>query len=210
MPLFSIAQFNESAPRDAKHYNFRTQVYTGGPTILKSAFKLSNRFQDAATYQGKPLIGAEFDYRPVSWFSVGADVSYRYGQVSFDVLDSTLFTEIKDKWGVQLSDYVDPFGHYELKIPRLRVMVKANFHVLPEESISDLYFTLGIGYNRVKSSLYLNDQEINYVNRIGTFSMPLAYRTSVGYGLHFTKNIGAFVEVGIGGPIISGGITARF
>lgn len=205
--LTSLAQernaFNVENP-------FRVQVYTGGPNFLKSATKFSSNFQDKVTYNGRPMIGVEADYKIVDWFSLGVDVSYRYGQLDVDVLDSSLFEEINDKWGVDVSQYADPFGHYSLKVPKFKAMVKANFHALPNESRSDLYFTIGIGYNKVKPRLFLDDNEIQFFKRIGTFSLPLAYRTSVGYSYNFTKNIGAFAEVGIGGPIVSGGLNLKF
>jgi hypothetical protein len=33
---------------------------------------------------------------------------------------------------------------------------------------------------------------------------------SVGYSFHFIENVGIFTEVGLGGPILSAGLTARF
>jgi hypothetical protein len=33
---------------------------------------------------------------------------------------------------------------------------------------------------------------------------------SAGYSYHFTENIGVFTEVGLGGPLLSAGLTARF
>lgn len=187
---------------------FRVQVYAGGPSMLKMAFNYSNKFQDAVTFKGLPGIGGEFSYKFTDWFSLGCDINYRYGQVDFDVSDSTLFEEIDDKWNIDLGKY-DPFGHYTLKIPRLRTTIVANFHVLPAESNSDLYFSLGFGFNKVRARLYLDDQKIDF-KKLGNISMPLAYRTSVGYAYHFVDNVGVFAEVGLGGPLISAGITARF
>ena len=189
---------------------FRIQVYTGGPSLTKVAVDVSNNFQDKLTYSGVPLIGMEFDYKIVDWFSIGLDASYRFGQVEFDVMDSTFFEEVNDRWDINLSNYIDPFGHYELKIPRFRGMLKANFHVLPAESRSDLYFTAGIGYNQSRPKLFIDNNEVEVVSRVGLVSLPVSYRTSVGYSYHFINNLGVFAEVGIGGPIFSGGITARF
>ena len=189
---------------------FRVQVYTGGPSFTKMAVKFSNNYQDAVTYSGVPLLGVEFDYKVVDWFSIGIDASYRFGKIEFDVMDSTFYEDINERWDLDLSELVDPFGHYELNIPRFKGMVKANFHVLPAASRSDLYFTAGIGYNRSKPKLILNDKEIKFFNRIGKISLPIAYRTSVGYSYSFTNNIGAFAEVGLGGPIFSGGLSVKF
>ena len=208
--VFAGFAFGQDFERTRIEQPFRVQVYTGGPSWVKMGVNFSNNYQDEVTYSGVPLLGVEFDYKIVDWFSIGVDASYRFGQIEFDILDSTFYTDINDRWDVDLSEYADPFGHYEMKIPRFRAMVKANFHVLPAESRADLYFTAGVGYNRAKPRLFLNDNEIKFVNTIGKFSLPVAYRTSVGYSYHFMNNLGVFAEVGLGGPIVSGGITARF
>lgn len=189
---------------------FRIQVYSGGPSILKAAFRLSNRFQEEVTYSGKPLVGLSADYRLLPWLSVGADLSYRYGQMEFIIDDSTMYQEMEEKWDVDLSEYADPFGKYELKFPRLRIMVAATAHFLKPTSDADFYLQMGIGYNRVKPRLCLDESEIRYFNKIGTLSMPVAYRLAVGYGYHFGDHFGAFAELGIGGPVFSLGASFRF
>lgn len=189
---------------------FRFQVYTGGPSLLKMAFKISSNYQDKVTYSGNPSIGFVADYKLKSWFSVGLDVNYRYGQMDFDVSDSMFFQEWDDRLDIVLGVF-DPFGHYTLKIPRYRVMANMNFHFLKAYSRSDLYLSLGLGVNKVKPKLYIDGQNLQFLNRyIGRISFPLAYRISMGYAFHFTENFGVFSEVGLGGPIISGGLTARF
>lgn len=189
---------------------FRIQVYTGGPSILKSAFRLSSSFQNEVTFNGKSLIGLSADYRILSWLSVGVDASYRYGQLDFTLSDSTNFNYIRDKWGIDVSEIANPFGHYELKFPRFRMMVSGTVHCLKAESESDLYIQIGLGYNHVRPKLYKDEVEIQYFNKIGTFSLPVAYRLSVGYAYHFAGYFGVFGELGIGGPIFSGGLSVRF
>jgi|TARA_R110000737_G_scaffold50259_1_gene71238 hypothetical protein len=189
---------------------FRVQIYTGGPSLLKSAVNVSQKWQDEVTYSGVPLIGGVFDVRVKDWLSVGVDASFRSGNLEFDVMDSTLYTQIEEKWDIRLDEYVDPFGHYELKLPRTRIMFNFNIHALPVNSRSDLYFGFGIGYNNLKPRLTLNGNEIPYFKSIGKISMPMAYRTSVGYSYNFSEHFGAFAEVGIGGPIVSGGLNVKF
>lgn len=209
--IFAIVNGFAQEVKEAEDFNrFRVQAYVGGPSLMKKAVNFSNKFQDKVTWQGTPLMGVEFDYRFAEWFSLGADVAFRTGKVQFDVMDSTFFEEIDNRWDVDVSDFVDPFGHYELKVVRTRVMVKANFHVLPAESRSDLYFTAGIGYNNLNTGLTLDDKRVPFFNKVGKISMPIAYRTSMGYSYNFTENIGVFGEVGLGGPIVSGGLNVKF
>lgn len=209
--IFAIANGFAQEVRETEDFNrFRVQTYVGGPSLMKTAVNFSNNFQDKITWKGTPLIGGEFDYRFAEWFSLGADVAVRSGKLQFDILDSTFFQEIDDKWNVDVSEFVDPFGHYEMKLVRTKVMVKANFHVLPAESRSDLYFTAGIGYNNLKSNLTLDGERVPFFNKVGKISLPVAYRTSIGYSYNFTENVGLFGEVGLGGPIVSGGLNIKF
>lgn len=189
---------------------FRIQVYTGGPSILKAAFNFSKSFQDKVTYSGNALIGFSADYRVSDWLSVGGEVTYRYGELNMDITDSSSYVYLRDKWGLNEADIPNPYGHYRLEIPRLRIMAMATAHALGTEQPSDVYAQFGLGYNSVKPTLFLNEKEVEYFNRIGTFSLPLAYRLSVGYGYHFRNAVGVFGEVGIGGPIFSVGVSARF
>jgi hypothetical protein len=189
---------------------FRVQVYTGGPSMLKSAVKISNNWQEEVTYSGTPLIGGVFDVRVKDWLSIGIDASYRSGNLEFDIMDSTLYTQIEEKWDIRLDEYVNPFGHYKLKLPRTRVMFNFNIHALPVHSRSDLYFGFGIGYNNVNPRLTLNGEDVKFFKNVGKISLPMAYRTSVGYSYNFSEHVGAFAEIGLGGPIVSGGINVKF
>jgi hypothetical protein len=188
----------------------RIQVYAGGPSLLKMAFKIASKYQDEFTYSGYPGLGVSLDYKLKSWISVGAEFNYRYGQIDFDISDSAFYQVVNDRFDI-VNTIFNPFGHYMLKLPRYRFMANVNFHLLKEYRASDLYISLGLGINRLKPQLYLNDQSLVMLNRyIGFISLPVAYRISLGYSYHFLPSVGIFGELGVGGPIFSGGITARF
>jgi len=188
----------------------RIQVYAGGPSLLKMAFKIASKYQDEFTYSGYPGLGASLDYKLKSWISVGAEFNYRYGQIDFDISDSAFYEVVNDRFDI-VNTVFNPFGHYTVKLPRYRFMANVNFHLLKEYSASDLYISLGLGINRLKPQLFLNNQSVEILNRyIGFISLPVAYRISMGYAYHFTSSLGIFGELGVGGPVFSGGITARF
>ena len=189
---------------------FRVQFYTGGPSILKAAFKFSSSFQDKVHYSGKALIGFSADYRLNNWLSVGLDASYRYGELNMDINDSTDYVYLRDKWGLNEADIPNPYGHYKLELPRYRIMAMATIHALGTDQPSDVYAQFGLGYNKVAPYLTLNGNEVEFFKRIGTFSLPLAYRLSAGYAYHFKNYVGIFGEIGIGGPIFSIGLSGRF
>ena len=189
---------------------FRVQFYTGGPSILKAAFNFSSSFQDKVHYSGKALIGFSADYRLNNWISVGLDASYRYGEVNMDISDSSDYVYLRDKWGLNEADIPNPYGHYKLELPRYRIMAMVTAHALGTDQPSDVYAQFGLGYNKVAPYLTLNNKEVEFFKRIGTFSLPLAYRLSAGYAYHFKNFVGVFGEIGIGGPVFSIGLSGRF
>ena len=205
-PLLAVAQ---QANAQVSH-PFRVQVYSGGPSILKTAFNFSSSFQDLVTYSGTALIGFSADYRVNNWLSVGLDATYRYGELNMDITDSSDYVYLRDKWGLNEADIPNPYGHYRLELPRYRIMAMATVHALGTEQPSDIYAQFGLGYNRVAPMLYVNEKEVEYFKRIGTFSLPLAYRLSAGYAYHFANYVGVFGEIGIGGPIFTVGVSGRF
>lgn len=207
--LFFIIAFNYLGLHAQIQKPFRAQVYIGGPSLLKLAFKFSKQFQDVISYTGQPGLGGEFDFRFNRWFSAGIDFNYRYGQLDMDINEPEMYDEIDEKWGIDLGPY-DPFGHYTMKIPRYRFTLVGNVHLLEENLPSDLYVSMGLGYNKVNARLYLDGQEIEYSKKLGSLSIPLAYRLSVGYAYHFHGIIGVFGELGLGGPLLSVGLSARF
>lgn len=208
--LFILLLFSFSTCFCQVEKPLRIQVYAGGPSLLKMAFKIASKYQDEFTYSGYPGLGVSIDYKLKSWISVGAEFNYRYGQIDFDISDSAFYEVVNDRFDI-VNTIFNPFGHYTLKLPRYRFMANVNFHLLKEYSASDLYISLGLGINRLKPQLYLNDQSIVILNRyIGFISLPVAYRISLGYSYHVIPSIGIFGELGVGGPIFSGGITARF
>jgi len=81
---------------------------------------------------------------------------------------------------------------------------------LEEESSSDLNFSAGLGYNKLKAVLYKDDVEVPYSEDLGAISLPIAYRFAVGYAYYFAPMIGVFTEIGLGGPVFSFGVNARF
>ena len=126
-----------------------------------------------------------------------------------NVDDLSFYNEISDKWGMQLVG-ANPYGFYRLELPRYKGTLNVFVHALKEESASDVYLSAGLGYNHLKAKLYKEDQELEFTKSIGTISLPIAYRFAVGYAYDFAPMIGLFTEVGIGGPVFSFGVNARF
>jgi hypothetical protein len=188
---------------------FGIQVYTGGPSLLKLAVGISSAYQDKVEYNGLPGVGGAISFKFNRWISLRADLYYKYSQLEMDVNDNPFYNELNDKWGIVLNG-IDPFGHYSLALPRYRGNIIADFHFLKDESHSDLYCSLGFGYNRMKPKLLIDNKPVSIINEIGTLSLPFAYRLSLGYTHYFGSTIGLYGEIGVGGPLVSVGMKGRF
>ena len=188
---------------------FGIQVYTGGPSLLKLAVGISSAYQDKVEYNGLPGVGGAILFKFNRWISLRADLYYKHSQLEMDVNDNAFYNELNDKWGIVLNG-IDPFGHYALALPRYRGNIIADFHFLQDESQSDLYCSLGFGYNRMKPRLLIDNKPVSIINEVGTLSLPFAYRLGLGYTHYFGSTIGLYGEIGIGGPLVSVGMKGRF
>ncbi len=188
---------------------FGIQVYTGGPSLLKLAVGISSAYQDKVEYNGFPGVGGAISFKFNRWISLRADLYYKHSQLEMDINDNAFYNELNDKWGIVLNG-IDPFGHYSLALPRYRGNIIADFHFLKDESQSDLYCSLGFGYNRMKPRLLIDNKPVSIINEVGTLSLPFAYRLSLGYTHYFGSTIGLYGEIGIGGPLVSVGMKVRF
>jgi len=210
--LFSSNTFAQGQEAFNTNYLIRIQAFIGGPSISKQIFNLSSNFQDKVAYEDIPLFGFKIETYVYNWLSVGVEGTFRKSTISYEVSDSSLFEELDEKLGISVQDLVgvDPFGIYKLDLPRLRLLAKANAHLIPNSEKSDLYISLGLGMNKLTPQLTKNNQELDFSNDIPKLSLPIAFRLSLGYSYYFIPNVGLMGEIGIGGPLLSIGLTGRF
>lgn len=133
---------------------------------------------------------------------------------------------VSDKIGVGLDSYfassyfeytdigVDSLGNthsytYRLSNPRPRFLLRADFHFGNSEMV-DPYFAVGLGYSAARYKFTTNDplfDEDTYETRN---LLPIAYRLAFGTKVYFVKFLGAGVEVGLGGPLVTIGLSTKF
>lgn len=94
---------------------------------------------------------------------------------------------------------------YTAGINKLRVLAKFNLHFATGESI-DPYFTCGIGYKNTK----VYDDYPNSATNITLNIVPIAFRAGIGMRYFFSDIVGVHAEVGLGGPIMQGGLSFKF
>ncbi len=98
---------------------------------------------------------------------------------------------------------------YRLSVPRLRILGKFNIHFGANDHF-DWYAGAGIGYNNTRFNLTTNDPDYSNQDINVAFTLPVSARIDFGGKYFFTDNIGVGFEVGLGGPLASVGITAKF
>lgn len=87
---------------------------------------------------------------------------------------------------------------------KYRILAKMSYHFATSEHF-DPYLTWGAGYKNTK--IYSNEPgEIRDVN---VNLVPLAFRAGIGMRYFFTDAFGVNAEVGLGGPIVQGGISFK-
>lgn len=101
--------------------------------------------------------------------------------------------------------------NYQVSIPRWRVLPRINLH-LGQSTKLDPYFAFGLGYDSWKVVGKTNDPNYqNYtVNDILPIYEPVVIMAKFGMRYFITDNIGLGFEVGLGGPLATGGATVKF
>lgn len=98
---------------------------------------------------------------------------------------------------------------YEISAPRYRIMPRFNFHFVKSNEKLDGYFALGAGY--ISRSIQVKTNDPNFNPRKLDNLVPIAFKVAVGLRYFFTENIGANMEVGLGGgPLLAFGLSAKF
>jgi hypothetical protein len=74
----------------------------------------------------------------------------------------------------------------------------------------DPYFGFGLGYNATSFKFETNDPDFQEDTFLTRPLIPVAFRTSFGTWFIFADHFGAGVEVGIGGPLVTLGLSGKF
>jgi len=91
---------------------------------------------------------------------------------------------------------------------RFRIQLRGNYHFVNDDNF-DAYVGFGAGTNT--RSFGANTDFPNYEQETITGALlPVSFRFALGSRYYFTDNIGLNVELGIGGPVVSGGLSIKF
>lgn len=157
--------------------------------IVKSAANTSGEDVDVSSYGP---VGVRFEYLLSDKFGMGLDFHLTHTGLNYSEIDSTGTGNLYN---------------YEVKSTRFVGLLTFNYHFYQTDKL-DLYGMAGAGYRNRNFISTSNDP--NYVDDI-TFKtlIPVGARIAFGMRYFFTDNIGANAAIGIGGPLISFGISGR-
>jgi hypothetical protein len=181
--------------------NHVIEPYIGFPNVTKYVpmLALSQEPENITNYVGLPPSGFRYSYMLTDDISFGVDVIFDRSRKDF-VSTDTVFQN--GGW-----EYLSYEG--QRTQTRLRLQARMNFHIPISQPNADSYIGLGFGTNNRWIKDYKNgvlDRELKGSDAI---LIPFSMRVCYGYRYYFNYNLGIVGEIGIGGPLISFGLSYK-
>jgi hypothetical protein len=142
---------------------------------------------------------------------LGAQVEFMLSDIFGFTIDG-IFNQWNANWDTDGFDVNgDPIVYNNsVTVNRTRIMVGLNYHLddIKNEQLN-LYGGFALGFNDRRINLNVEDQ--NFSSFWGSaIDLPLAGRARLGMRYFLTESIGLNLELGVGGPILRGGLTFKF
>jgi len=181
--------------------NHLIEPYIGFPNVTKyiPMLALSQEPENVTSYFGLPPSGFRYSYMLTDDISFGVDVIFDRSRKDF-VSTDTIF----QNGGWQYLSYKG-----QRTQTRLRLQARLNFHIPISQPNADSYIGLGFGSNNRWVKDYKNgvlDRELKGSDAI---LIPFSMRVCYGYRYFFNYNLGIVGEIGIGGPLVSLGLSYK-
>ena len=201
--LFIVLFLSQSIKSQALYPgNVMLDIYGGFPNFGKMLVSSNLANVQTISLNGLAPSGVRGEYMIEDNIGVGFDVMYNYVNFKYQIMDTSWFG---DQAVINSNDY-----HSIMK--RVRVHFRFNYHIEHENPRIDSYFGFGIGYNsRTYSSTKNNlDNTSEFKSRIQLIPFPVSARVCFGGRYYFSQYIGLVGEVGLGGPLISLGLSLKY
>ncbi len=181
--------------------NIIIDPYYGFPNLGKSLAESTAEGVDDVNITGFGPAGLRVEYMVGDRFGIGVDAIF-------------------NGWGFEGSA-VDTIGYQPDLTPitesrsakatmtRYRIQARFNYHFDLGSPNLDVYMGLGAGTN-LRVFKYFEDGVEQEDQEISGALIPFSLRVAAGTRYYFTENIGLNAEIGLGGPIISAGLSLRF
>ncbi len=177
--------------------------YYGFPNFGKSLFTETGSSASTKTTGLSPS-GIKGEYFVTDQVAIGFDFIYNTtrtkSEVSNSVYDSITYV------------YNTTISHEERLMQRIRFMARLNIHFETSNSNLDPYFGIGIGTNNRYRKFWIDGVRQSgpyYEGTNSTTFLPFSMRLCTGLNYFFTPKIGMTVEAGLGGPLMSVGLSIK-
>lgn len=176
--------------------NIIIDAYYGWPNLWTSVLK-SAYANDPGAYGVKVgtfgPVGGRFEYLLSDKVGLGIDVHSATSSVEWTEKDIATGTITYN---------------YKISANRLRICPRFNLHFGSSDKL-DLYAAFGIGYKNTNMKFTSNDPTFNEDSGSITL-IPVTWRAAMGIRYFFSPNIGAGLEMGLGGVLATGGLAIKF
>jgi len=173
--------------------------YYGAPNFGKIFGRLVEKEVDVFKIdKGAGPYGIRGEFFITEKFSAGFD--FIYNEVSGNgTFDSTRIDG--------LNNVIDTTYTINARSRRFRFLLKANYHIYTTDNF-DFYAGAGIGANFRKIEIETNIPKFNDKNIRGAI-LPISGRVALGTTYYPLDFLGLNLEFGIGGPLVSGGLSIK-
>lgn len=181
--------------------NQMIETYVGFPNVTKylPMLALSQEPDSITNYVGIPPSGLRYTYMLTDDISFGVDVIFDRSRKDF-VSTDTVFQN--GGW-----EYLSYEG--QRIQTRLRLQFRMNFHLPISQPNADSYIGLGFGTNNRWLKDYKNGKLEQRLSGADAILIPFSLRVCYGYRYYFNYKFGVVGEIGIGGPLLSFGLSCR-
>ena len=188
--------------------NIIIDPYYGFPNFGKSLTMQTTSYLNFKSSGFGPA-GCRGEYILAEKIGLGFDFIYNSNKVSYKTSD-TLYS--LDAFNNILTDVQS--SSYERLMRRVRFQARINFHFNLSTPNLDGYFGVGIGTNNRFRKYWIDGKETtdinNIVDELGNYTFfPFSMRVCTGFRYYFNPKIGANMEIVLGGPLFSAGVSVK-
>jgi outer membrane protein W len=186
--------------------NVIIDAYYGFPNFGKSFLQEVEDANSGATNfkaGGIGPAGLRVEYMIADRIGLGVDVIYNSNSSSFTSIDS-IYNGNTDTWTPESNSL-------EYKMQRVRAQLRFNYHFITTNPALDSYIGVGAGTNNRFRARLENGVDITDNDGLSNSTLvPFSLRIAAGLRYYFTDNIGLNTEIGLGGPLVSAGLSIKF
>lgn len=197
--ILTTLGFNNSASAQVEEGNIIIDPYYGFPNFGGDFIDLLSADYneiDGITTSAIGPAGIRLEYMLADNFGLGVDFIFNSINASGTV-DS-------------LNTDGTVYRSYDTKVymRRYRVQLRANYHFVQTDNL-DAYVGFGAGTN-IRTIGFTTDYPNLANESVSGALIPVSFRFALGTRYYFTDNIGLNAELGLGGPVVSAGLSFKF